>query len=84
MASGTPVLTTRSGAIGEYLENGKGAILVEEKNSEAIAAEIVKFFSNKSYREKLQQESRSYILRYDVRREIKKAEELLLETANEK
>jgi glycosyltransferase involved in cell wall biosynthesis len=84
MACGTPVLTTRSGAIPEYIKDGEGAILVDEKNSEQISEAIVRFFEDASFKKKMQKEAREYIMRFDAKEEVEKAEKLLLKLKNEK
>lgn len=76
LACGTPILTTKSGAIPEYIKEGEGAMLVEEKNSDAIAKAINSFFTNSSLRVKLLNGARDAARRYDVRVEIEKAQEL--------
>lgn len=84
LASGTPVLTTISGAIPEYIKEGDGAILVEEKNSVEIARAIEKFFTDEKFKEKLTSLARPSGLKYDIRKEVVKAEKMLLEVLREK
>ncbi len=76
LACGTPVLTTKSGAIGEYIKEGEGAMLVNEKNSGAIAKAIITFFSNKALKSKLTCSSRQAVKKYDIKVNIQKAQEL--------
>jgi glycosyltransferase involved in cell wall biosynthesis len=83
MACGTPVLTTRSGAIPEYITDGEGAMLIEERSSDAIAKSIEKYFTDDVFREKLQSLARPYVAKYDIKKEIAKAEDLLRRLSND-
>ena len=76
LACGTPILTTKSGAIPEYIKEGEGAMLVKEKSAEAIAKAIESFFTNSALRVKLLNSARNAARQYDVRVEIEKAQEL--------
>ncbi|MFH1909702.1 MAG: glycosyltransferase family 4 protein [bacterium] len=78
MACETPALTTKSGAIPEYLQDSEGAILVPERDSEAICRGIMGYFSSKE-KIKLQKRAREFIMRYDIKGEIEKAENLFKE-----
>jgi len=79
LACGTPVLTTKSGAIPEYIKEGEGAILVPEKDSKALALAIERFFTDQKLKKRLTSLARQSGLKYDIRREIAKAEKMLLE-----
>jgi len=78
MACETPALTTKSGAIPEYLQDGEGAILVDERDSEAIYGGIISYFASKE-KTKLQRRARQFVMRYDIKGEIEKAEKLFIE-----
>jgi glycosyltransferase involved in cell wall biosynthesis len=78
MACETPVLTTKSGAIPEYIKDGEGAILVEERNSDEIGKAIIDYFADEKNKVKMQKKAREFIMRYDVRGEIAKAEKLFI------
>ena len=85
MACETPALTTKSGAIPEYIEAGVGAYLVNERDSGAIAQAIISYFSMpESEKLKMQKKAREYVMRYDIKEEIAKAEKLFDEILNEK
>lgn len=78
LACGTPVITTKSGAIPEYI-NDKVGILVPEKDSEALAEAMRKLLKNENLRQKLGQNGRQYILEnFDAQKTVKKVEEILL------
>lgn len=83
LACGTPVLTTRSGAIPEYIKDGRGAMLVEERDAEALSHAIIKFFTQSELRKKLTGLARQEAARYDIKKEIAKAEKLFTEVLNE-
>lgn len=77
LACGTALLTTRSGAIPEYIEDGRGAMLIKEKSAEDISEAIVKFFSNEKFKNGLITGAREAAKEYDIKKEINKAQELL-------
>lgn len=78
LACGTPVITTKSGAIPEYI-NSEVGILVPERNAKALADAMRKLLSNRPYREKLGRSGRAYILaNFDAQKTIQKTEKLLL------
>jgi len=77
LSCGTPILTTKSGAIPEYIKEGEGAMLVEEKSAKAIAQAIITFFTNHALQNKLTEGAREAAKKYDIRAEVKKAQELL-------
>jgi len=78
LACGVPVITTRSGAIPEYV-NGKVGILVPERDSAALAEAMRRLLSDKKYREQLGRAGREYILaNFDAQKTVQKTEEILL------
>jgi len=79
MACGTPVISTFSGSISEYVLNGKTGILVPEKEPRALAQAIVKILRNKKLREKLSKNCRAYILKnFDAKKNVRKLEKFVL------
>lgn len=82
MSAAAVALTTKSGAIPEYLKDGEGAILVEERSSEALADGIIRYFSSKD-KAKMQAAAREFIMRYDIKGEIAKAEKLIKKISDE-
>jgi glycosyltransferase involved in cell wall biosynthesis len=83
LSCGTPVLTTQSGAIPEYIKDGEAAILVREKSARDIAEALIKFFGNARLAKKLTSQARETAKRYDIKKEIAKAEKLFTEVLNE-
>jgi len=78
MACGVPVVTTRSGAIPEYV-NDKVGILVPERDAEALAQAMRKLLDNDKLRKELGSNARQYILEnFDAQKTIAKTEEILL------
>ncbi|MFY9484428.1 MAG: glycosyltransferase family 4 protein [Patescibacteria group bacterium] len=79
LACGTPVITTRSGAIPEFVKDGEGAILVRQKDAGALAQSIVKILNlppNK--RAALSRKGRSWVTRrYQIAPNIAAIERLL-------
>lgn len=84
MACGTPVISTTSGAIPEYVKDDETGLLVPERNSDALAAAILKLLTNKDLRRNMGLKARQYALkRYDAKRNVKKAEEIILKLLGE-
>jgi glycosyltransferase involved in cell wall biosynthesis len=83
LSCGTPVLTTRGGAIEEYIKDGEGAILVEEKSAKSIEQAIIKFFSDQDLKKKLTARAREYAKKYDIKRGVEQAEKELQDVLRE-
>jgi len=83
LACSTPIITTRSGAIPEYIKEGEGAILVKEKDSKAIAEALVKYFKSEDLRKKLIARARKFVMRYEISGTIKAAQRRIEELLNE-
>lgn len=78
LSCGVPVITTRSGAIPEYVTSDVG-ILVPERDSEAIAEAMRKLLSDDKYREEFGRAAREYIVKnFDAKETVQKIEEILL------
>ena len=79
MACGVPVVSTRSGAIPEYVPEAAG-ILVPERDPKALAEAIVRLLSDESLRRKKGEAGRAYAVEhYDARTNAQRAEETILE-----
>jgi len=80
LACGTPVVTTRSGAIPEFVKGGEGVILVPEKNPAALARVLIKLLNLSPLKLKtFGLAGRKFaIRRYQVANNVKKAEQTLL------
>ena len=77
MACGSPVVSTKSGSIPEYILDGKTGILVAERNYNDLADAIIKFLKDQELRKKFSQNCRKYVLeKFDAKKNI-----LLLEKA---
>ncbi len=81
LACGTPVLSTRSGAIPEYLREGEcGAVLVSEGSVEALSDVIVRFVGEAAFRAELERKARPYaITHFDAQKNVRHFEKLVLE-----
>ncbi len=78
LACGTPVITTKSGAIPEYV-NEKVGILVAERDSKALAEAMKKLLKDRALISRLGENGRQYILEnFDAEKTINKVENLLL------
>ena len=51
MASGTPIVATRGGALSEIVEDGRSGFLVERSDVRALADGILQLLSNPDQRE---------------------------------
>lgn len=77
LACGTPIITTNSGAIPEYITAGEGAILVKQRSAKQISDSIIKFFSNVKLKKTLTLGAREAVKKYDVKVQIAKIEKVL-------
>ncbi|OIP06995.1 hypothetical protein COS66_00710 [Candidatus Berkelbacteria bacterium CG06_land_8_20_14_3_00_43_10] len=80
LACGTPVITTNSGAIPEYFKNGKGAVVIDEKDTDGLVTALKRFLNDMRYRDEQSRKGRDYIEKnFDVRKHIKQIETFLIE-----
>lgn len=80
MACGTPIVSTKSGAIAEYVPDNKAGILVPERDSGALAEAVIKLLENNDLRKKMGEFARDYSVKnYDAKLNIEKAEEIILD-----
>ncbi len=78
LSCGVPVITTKSGAIPEYVTSEVG-ILVPEKDSKAIAQAMRKLLDDETLRTEMGQKARQYILdHFDAQKTVEKVEKILL------
>ncbi|MDI7274751.1 MAG: glycosyltransferase family 4 protein [Anaerolineae bacterium] len=78
MACGVPVVSTRSGAIPEYVPETAG-VLVPERDPGALAAAIVRLVADPAARVRMGEAGRAHAVAwYDARRNVQEAERLLL------
>ncbi|OGD57208.1 hypothetical protein A2V71_02230 [Candidatus Berkelbacteria bacterium RBG_13_40_8] len=78
LSCGVPVITTKSGAIPEYISDKVG-ILVPERNSKALAQAMKKLLKNPKLRQKLGDAGRKLALeKYDAAKNIERIEKILL------
>lgn len=71
LACETPVVTTRSGAIPEYVQEGVGATLVDEHDSAGLAAAAIRLLTDKAFRAKQGTRGRRHVERhYEVRANV--------------
>lgn len=79
MACGTPVVSTHSGAIPEYIKDGQGCRLVQEKDAQAIRAAMKEFLLQSRFYAEQTKKAREWIENhYAVRENIAKLEKILL------
>lgn len=80
MASGIPVVSTRSGAIPEYVPDGVAGILVQERNPHALADAILSLLKGPQTAQDMGRRGREYALEhYEVRANVRRAEQLMLD-----
>ncbi len=71
LACETPVVTTRSGAIPEYVPDGSGATLVAEHDPSALAAAIIQVLTDEAFRGQQGKRGRRHVLRhYEVKANV--------------
>lgn len=79
LSCGTPVVTTRSGAIPEYVKEGHGAALVPEHDAEAIATAVIRWFTTPTELKRASEAGRAYILKhYEVKANVERDEDYVL------
>jgi glycosyltransferase involved in cell wall biosynthesis len=78
MACGLPVVSTRSGAIPEYVPASAG-LLVSERDPQALAEAVLELLSDPTRRKQMGEAGRAHAVEfYDARRSVLRAEEELL------
>lgn len=85
MACGTPVVSTISGAISEYVPNKIAGLLVPERDHDRLASAIIRILDDKKLRDKISQGARRYaLINYDAEKNIIKAQDIILKIIHEK
>lgn len=80
MACGVPVVSTRSGAIPEYVPDGVAGLLVPERDSGALAEAVIRILSDQDLRLRLGRAARAYAMEhYDERANVQRVEQIILE-----
>ena len=78
MAAKLPIIATSVGAIPEVLESGKNGILIEPKNSKAIAESITTVLSNDKLRQELGiQAHQTVLFKFSLEKMVREVEDLL-------
>jgi glycosyltransferase involved in cell wall biosynthesis len=78
MACGIPVVSTRSGAIPEYIPDGVAGILVEENAPRALADALIELLSDPSRAYEMGQRGRAMACaQYDARENVQRGETLV-------
>lgn len=79
LACGTPVVSTRSGAIPEYVGTDHGATLVEEHDSAGLARATIAFLTDHKLRERDGKRGVHHVLKhYEVRKNVAADEQYVL------
>lgn len=79
LSTGTPVVSTRSGAIPEYVGEGNGALLVAEHDVAGLAEAATTLLRDATQRTELGSRGRRYIQdRYEVKQSVKACEDYVL------
>jgi glycosyltransferase involved in cell wall biosynthesis len=80
MSCGKPIVTTRSGGIPEFVEEGKSGFLVSPDNSETLASKIIELIRNPSLRYEMGSYNRKLCKeKYDWDRIVEQFEDLYTE-----
>jgi glycosyltransferase involved in cell wall biosynthesis len=80
MACGVPVVSTRSGSIAEFIEDGVTGTLVPEGDASALAAALTAFLTDRSMRGQFAQRAREQaVIRFDARTNIRAVEKRILD-----
>ncbi len=80
MACGTPVVSTRSGAIPEYVKHDETGILVPERDVDSLASAIKKLLEEGELRKKFGKNARKYVVEnFDAKKNIETNEKIVLD-----
>jgi len=80
MACGTPVVSTRSGAIPEYVKHDETGILVPERDVDSLAGAIKKLLEEGELRKKFGKNARKYVVEnFDAKKNIETNEKIVLD-----
>lgn len=79
MSCSVPVVSTMSGAIPEYVPDGKAGLLVPENNPDELAKALLAIINNKQLAQKFGKYGRGYALdHFDTKKNVEKGEQWLL------
>lgn len=79
LACATPVVTTRSGAIPEYVDTDNGAILVDEHDVAGLSQAVIDLLTDAKRREQLGKQGRAHIVKqYEVVKNVRRCENYVL------
>jgi glycosyltransferase involved in cell wall biosynthesis len=70
MASGLPIVASRSGALPDLVKNNVNGFLVKKGNAEDLALKIIKIMRDPELREKMGEQSRKLALAHDMENTI--------------
>lgn len=85
MSCGVPVVATRSGAIPEYVPDGKAGLLVQENDARALADALLEILQNSRRARAMGEFGRALaVAQYDARANVERGEKMLLEIFGEK
>jgi glycosyltransferase involved in cell wall biosynthesis len=80
MACGVPIVSTRSGSIAEFIDDGVTGVLVPEGDPAALAAALTKLVTDRAMRDQFAERARSEsVRRFDARTNIRAVEKRILE-----
>lgn len=80
MACGTPVVSTYSGAIPEYVKHNETGILVPERDVDSLASVIIILLTEDKIRKRLGRNARKYTVEnFDAKKNIEANEKIVLE-----
>ncbi len=79
MACGVPVVSTPSGSIAEFIDDGSTGLLIPEGDPAALAAALTRFLTDPAMRAQFAQRAREQaVRRFDARTNIRAVEERIL------
>lgn len=80
MACGIPIVSTRSGAILEYIPDGVAGLLVDERNAPALAKALILLLEHPDRAGQMGARGRTYACaQYDARANVERGEALVME-----
>jgi glycosyltransferase involved in cell wall biosynthesis len=79
MASGTPVVATAVGGIGEIIEDGISGVLVQSRKPEEISEAVVRLLRDEEHRRDISNCAQDRVQKYDVRTSMRRIENIYRE-----
>ena len=82
MLAGKPIVASKVDAIPDIIKSGENGILVEPDNAEDVKNEILRLYSDKSFRQKLVMQGQADVKKFDVQRVAAEHQRMFMDIVN--